>query len=214
MIFPNRCSCCRKVIKWDLQMCNECRAKLPFVEELPWQGLFPEKIGDSPVAFDNAFVGFWYHYPIIGGVLRLKLGRGRKFAYFSADLLTDKLENEEISADLITAVPMRPIKKVIRGYNQAELIASRLSKNLDIPTNFKILMRKRTTFAQHSLNQENRYKYAENAYASMSGHADIRGMKIIICDDVFTTGATMNKCVRLLKELGAEEVYVAVICKT
>lgn len=101
-----------------------------------------------------------------------------------------------------------------RGYNQAQVFAEYLSKNMDIKTDFVLLKRRSTSTEQHTLAKKERLAAAENAYFVSPKAADLSGKRVILCDDIFTSGATVNKCAALLKELGAKSVSVATICRT
>ncbi len=116
--------------------------------------------------------------------------------------------------DLVTCVPMSKTKLLDRKYNQAEVFAKHMSKRLGKSFNGKLLQRKHNNIEQHMLSSEQRRENAENVYHIHNKYNDIKGKNILICDDVITTGATMSKCIRLLKEMGADKVYVAAICTT
>lgn len=214
MLFPNRCPCCKKVISWDVQVCEQCRSTLPYLDETPWQLRYPDGVGGDKILFDYAVSAFSYESPAVEGIYCLKGGRGTNFARFSVGIICDKLENDGITADIITCVPMAKKKKKYRGYNQAEVIAGYLSRSTGIECDFKLLKRKPVSLEQHTLNASERHRLADEIYYINSEHCDISGKSIIICDDVFTTGATMNKCAGLLKSIGAKAVYCATICCT
>lgn len=215
MIFPNRCPCCSRVITWDRLLCEACKSGLPFLDDTPWQIRYPEKTGENPVLFDYAVSAFSYEDIAVKGIYALKNGHGTNFAQYACDVLCDKLENDGMSkADIVTAVPMSRRKKLSRGYNQAEIIAKYLAGNLGLATDFKLLKRTSDSLEQHRLNSRQRHEFAERIYYKNPKGAGLKNKTVIICDDVFTTGATMNKCSAILKEMGAEKVYCVSICCT
>ena len=213
IIFPNRCVSCDKTIAWNETFCDKCGADLPYIEDIPWQAVFAMQT-DDPANFDYANALFWYKGNAKSAVLALKSRYGVNFAKFAAKYLAMKFETDGQSADIITAVPMNAKKVRRRGYNQAQVFADYLSKNMDIKTDFALLKRRSTSTEQHTLAKKERLAAAESAYFISSKASDLSGKRVILCDDIFTSGATVNKCAALLKELGAKSVSVATICRT
>lgn len=105
-------------------------------------------------------------------------------------------------------------KRSLRGYNQAERIAGFAAKRLGKPLTKDLLIHKLNSFEQHTLNYNERQKNAELVFKINSDNRDICGKRILLCDDVVTTGATMNMCAELLKSIGAKDVCGAAICST
>lgn len=214
MLFPNRCPCCGRIIKWDKLICGKCLDSLPFLDDTPWQVRFPSDVSGDDIFFDYAAAVFAYESPAVEGIYCLKSGHGVNFARFAADILCHKLENDGIAADIITCVPMAAGKKRSRGYNQAEILAKYISRKTDIPCDFRLLKRKAVSLEQHTLNAGERHSLAGRIYSLNGAHGDIKGKTVLLCDDVFTTGATMNKCAELLKGAGADKVFCVSICCT
>lgn len=106
--------------------------------------------------------------------------------------------------DLIVAVPLHKKRFVERGYNQAEIIADILTKKINIPM-AKILIRDRATRQQAKLKREERLKNLQDAFC-LVGSMDIKDKKILLVDDVYTTGSTIGECAKILKDAGAFEV--------
>ena len=94
-----------------------------------------------------------------------------------------------------------------RGYNQAEIIASEISEKLRIPVADNLLVKQDTVSSQHYLNRTDRMK---NISAIKLKHRlNLAGRNIILCDDVITTGSTVNRCAQLLKASGAGKILLA-----
>lgn len=217
LVFPARCPACHEVVGWNRYFCPECEKKLEYLEEAPWQALFPAKIGEEEPAFDRAEALFSYEGTAREAVLSFKYRRSRKLAAYAAERLSEKLaENETDRISLVTSVPMHYRKRLDRGYDQAEVLARALSKELGVRCETKLLGHRRRKRSQHELAGKDRFSAAESTYfirKSCEGKKDLlSGECVLLCDDIFTTGSTANKCAKLLKELGAEKVYVAVIC--
>ncbi|MBR4864596.1 MAG: ComF family protein [Oscillospiraceae bacterium] len=115
--------------------------------------------------------------------------------------------------DVITWAPVSFLRRFNRGYDQAELIAVALGKELGIPVK-RLLKKQRHTRAQSTLNGASERKAnIQGAYRAIN-IADIPGKNILLVDDVLTTGATSNECARILKTAGAESICLATVAVT
>lgn len=114
-------------------------------------------------------------------------------------------------ADLIVPVPLFWWKQLWRGYNQALLLAREISEICNIRT-ADVLTRVKNTKTQTRLDEHERRKNVRNAFTLKSG--EVRHKRILLVDDVLTTGATVDECARVLKEAGAENVYSLVAAIT
>lgn len=115
------------------------------------------------------------------------------------------------TADVITSVPLHWWKRLRRGYDQASLLARVMSHETHIEQH-STLKRIKNTRTQTRLNEEQRQQNVRNAFVAKVN--DLEGKKVILVDDVLTTGATMDECARVLKEAGAAEVYSCVAAIT
>ena len=205
---PNRCPVCRKAIRWDELICEDCLGKLPFLDD--------NHIRKCENNVEFVFSLFEYSGAVINGIMNLKLRDGVNLAEYSAKPLCDYLKNQKIAdeIDLITSVPMRAIIKRDRGYNQAEIIAKYVSKELNKPVNNKLLKCRHSKSIQHELNRIDRLKNAEKSYVQKNKHSDVKNKNILICDDVITTGATIGACAEVLKSIGARKIFAVTICST
>ena len=111
---------------------------------------------------------------------------------------------------MIIPVPIHESKLKQRCYNQAELIADELSGSMGIPINNKYIMRIRKTTPMKELSNEERVKNLQNAFQICNN--SIRYNKVLIVDDIYTTGATVDACARCFKESGTDKVYVVTLC--
>jgi len=111
--------------------------------------------------------------------------------------------------DLIISVPLHPIKEKARGYNQAHLIGKALSRKLHIPYANHIIYRKKNTLPQKTLSDKERTKNIKNAFSTRENilKCDIMNKHIMIVDDIYTTGSTIDSIAEILKAHGASEVY-------
>lgn len=145
---------------------------------------------------------------------RFKYQRELWFEPFLADLLLREalpvLRGQKW--DFITPVPLHPVKHREREFNQAGLLARHLSDAATIPLNDKLLRRVSPTTTQTLLTREQRAENMRGAFAVRNG-VKLNGEKIILIDDVFTTGATTSACAKALKTVGAGDVCVWTVAR-
>lgn len=147
--------------------------------------------------------------PVLDIIHRYKYQRQLWFEPFLADLLIREaapaLARENWS--MIVPVPLHSAKEREREFNQAERLALHLSRATKIPLNTKLLQRVEPTQTQTRLTREQRAKNVQKAFALQPG-ADLAGGRVIVLDDVFTTGATTSACAKVLRAAGADDVCV------
>jgi ComF family protein len=145
---------------------------------------------------------------------RFKYQRELWFEPFLADLLLREalpvLRGQKW--DFIAPVPLHPVKQREREFNQAGVLARYLSNAATIPLNDKLLRRVSPTATQTLLTREQRAENMRGAFAVRNG-AKLNGEKVIILDDVFTTGATTSACAKALKTAGAGDVCVWTVAR-
>ena len=124
----------------------------------------------------------------------------------------NKIYNFIKDYDIIISVPMYKTKKTKRGYNQAEIIAKEIGKTKLITYEKKILVKTKNTETQSSLNKTNRLNNIKGAFKIQNAEK-IRNKKVIIFDDIYTTGATANECAKIVKQAGVKEVSILTIAK-
>ena len=111
------------------------------------------------------------------------------------------------SLDLIIPVPLHWTRRLKRKYNQSALLGKSLGKNMEIPYSDKYLKRIKRTESQGKKKRRDRQKNVKNAFRVV--HTDeIKGKRVLLIDDVMTTGATLNECARILKKSGAKDIKV------
>lgn len=160
---------------------------------------------------DKAYSGWNYEEGIHDAIHNLKYSDRARLGTELGTLLGRELSSEiSGSIDLITAVPLHPVKLRERGYNQARFIALGLGKYLNIPVHDNLIYRRKYTESQTMLSQSARL---ENVHAAFEVKKNVDNLKIGLVDDVLTTGSTISSCAQALKSKGAQ-VVVAVTCST
>jgi ComF family protein len=140
---------------------------------------------------------------------RYKYNRALWFEPFLAGLLISRAAPALASETwhYIVPVPLFPVKKREREFNQAERLAARLGRAANIEVNKGLLRRVKPTVTQTRLTREQRAANVREAFAFCGGKK-LHGEKIVLLDDVLTTGATTNACARALRKAGAGEICV------
>lgn len=206
LIYPQTCGICGKIVNEPI--CTKCRNKL---EELAVCNIH----NYSHQSFTRHFYLFTYK-----GIIREKI-IAYKFsnqAYLHEMFVNFMIKNEKICGflkkyDIIIPVPISKKRKQKRGYNQSQIIAKKLAKeldNLELVTN--VLKKQKDIVPQSTLSQEERKQNIKNAY-KIQNEQIIKNKTIVLLDDVFTTGSTVEECSRMLKLAGAKQVDVITIAK-
>ncbi len=115
--------------------------------------------------------------------------------------------------DLLMPVPIHPSRLREREFNQSLLLADRLNSRLQLPLSFDNLVRLRSTAPQTELSRSARLKNLRRAFA-IRRPDEVREKRILLIDDVFTTGTTVNECAKALRKAGAADVYVCTLART
>ncbi len=210
LFFPNRCPACDSIINYDELICKECIVKLEQskTDENNVCAVCGKSYCENHdyLYYVRAVSCFYYEKEAKNGIISLKKGN-KNFGYYLAEVLSEKIISDNIikNADFITAVPMSKQSFRKRGYNQAHILASEISHKTGIPLLEKVLFKNKSK-AQHTLSRVERQW---NVSAFYSEYTDLSGKKIILCDDVLTTGSTMNRCAQLLINMDADCVYAA-----
>jgi ComF family protein len=126
--------------------------------------------------------------------------------------LVKVFKNTGWEVDIITPVPLGVARQRERGYNQASLIARPIALKLKIPFLPKVLERTRETNSQVDLTLEQRQENVAGAFKARS--PDVLGRKILVVDDITTSGSTLNSCADALFEAGAEKVFGLTLART
>lgn len=204
VFFPPRCVLCRGVSPSGSLCCPTCRQQNP-------PGQQPLRYGDGSPQQPWSVLGcaFAYQGRVCQAISRFKFqGDLRAGAYLGASMVTLLKEGfPQGKFEVVVPVPMPPERQRMRGYNQAQLLAQQVAEALGIPLVPQALQR-RGAFAQHELTIG--FRRREAAYSFLPGQADLAGKRVLLVDDILTTGNTVACCCRLLLQMGAAEVAVLV----
>lgn len=209
--FPVTCPFCGKVISFRLDSCEECRKNLSFLTDVCERCGKRKCICDRLVYLDRVFAPFVYEGSVEFSIHRFKFQGHPEYATVFARYIVGYygLNRLKEDFDCIAFVPMIRSHQRERGYNQAEELAKAIGNFSGLPVLSHALIKTRKTPAQHFLSYEERIINLSGAFSP--GNDSFSGKRVLLCDDVYTTGTTLNECSRVLKNNGAVQVTGAVI---
>lgn len=187
------CEKCGKILKegYDLPLCTDCMEIEHFFEK-----------GFSCMEYGKAERELIHNFKY-----KDKAYLGRKMS----EIMFDRISVEDIEVDLVIPVPMYEKKQQKRGYNQAGILAKCLAKSMKVRYGNNILIRQIETEAMSSLGVEDRRENIKNAFTVKAKWGTmVQGKKILLVDDIYTTGSTVDACSDALLQAGAEQVFVFV----
>lgn len=160
-----------------------------------------------PKSFCRGFPAYLYVGGIQKAIYAFKYHNQRDYAAFFAARMHEQVGEAvcRLKVDGLVPVPVHAAKKRKRGYNQAELLAIELGKCWNIPVFTDCLIREKDTAPQKELNDLQRMHNLKNAFKS--GTNAVKLNKVLLVDDIYTTGATVEACSRVLTDMGVETVY-------
>ena len=227
-LFPPLCLGCSCVLpdNPDAVFCFDCLGRLTFLTGscCPVCGvIFP----DSPAGehlcgsciekrpwFTRARAAVVYEGAVLEAIHHFKYGHqviaGSQLARFLADFDFAGVEREVF--DVILPVPLHARRLRERGFNQSLILARALGEKFGIPVDFSLLKRRKFTLTQTGLDKGEREKNIKGAFEVVHRER-LTGKKIILVDDVFTTGATVNECARTLRKAGTGDITVLTLAR-
>ncbi len=195
---------CYNCLNCDIEMeniglCFECKSKVEFCASI--------KEIENVKVYSVAYYG----YSIKKLILDFKYKSNFNCAEYLGKLLLDKLKDIDKEFEYITYVPSSSKKLKERGFNQCEVLAKYLYENKDIPC-AKLLTKTNKTKEQKLLTAKGRQENMKNAF-SLIEDKKYEGLKILLIDDVITTGATIESCIKELKKIKDIDLTVLVIAR-
>lgn len=202
LLFPPKCVLCGAILEKDeLDLCRDCRVNAP---EYPIGRLKPQ--------FLDSFAAIWYYEDTVRrSLLRYKFYGARHYAQCYGRILAMKLLQEYPEGfDVLTWVPISRLRKLRRGYDQVELLARAVGAELGMEPR-PLLKKVRHNPPQSGIvGQAQRRANVLGIYRAEQ-EEEIIGKRILLLDDILTTGATAGECARVLLTAGAAEVHCAVV---
>ncbi len=225
LIFPVKCPVCGRALG-ERQICGACRERMPLVTEpccrhcgKPVLSPRTEYCRDCSAreSFLDEGTALWIYTEKMKRVMAdFKYGGCEADAGVYADeLLRHRIDRfRRWRPDYLVPVPLHRKRRWFRGYNQAEAVAEHVGRAMGIPVAGDCLIRARQTRPQKELDDVQRRENVRNAIFPGSGEMRdaLRGSRVMLIDDIYTTGATLEACGKVLRDMGVCKVYFACLC--
>ena len=220
LLYPPVCTICGANVRASEYLCDQCEAKTarviaPFCQKCsePFEGAITDAFtcancAHRTIHFDAAVAAYRSRGIVRQIIHTFKYGRQIYLRHLVARWLYAALDDERLSNrrfDIIIPVPLHPTRQRERGFNQASLLAELLSAEISIQSK-PALERIRYTTTQTSLDRAERMENLHKAFR-LRKNADVRRLRVLLIDDVLTTGSTLSECARVLKRAGAISVH-------
>ena len=216
-IFPKTCPMCDKVIYPYQDICDACERKLEYVSEpkckkcgKPIRLMEQEYCMDCTKHvhyYEQGIAACVYSEQVKKSIYKFKYHNRRGYSEFYGKAIAAKYQKQiqAWKADVLIPVPIHYKRYVKRGYNQSKLLAKQLSKQLNIPMDSSILQRSINTKPQKELNVKDRLKNLESAFKITENV--VKYKQVIIVDDIYTTGSTIDACAKILMDAGVKKIF-------
>lgn len=200
-LFPPRCPVCKEIVDERHQLCTTCAEKI----------LRLDFYSEPPAPLEKVLRVARYREGLQPLLHKLKFDNNLNVLPALKKILDDVAERDEIlkllrGIDFAVPVPLHSERFKERGFNQTEKIFADFLSKKNLPLR-KLLIRRVATPKLYKFGRAERQKILKGAFAATE-LVDLRGKKILIVDDIFTTGTTVSECAKVLKSLGAEKVSV------
>lgn len=217
IVSPRTCPMCDCILHKQENICSECNGKIVYITE-PKCKKCGKELGDGRKEYCidcsmkkhyfkmNVSV-FKYSNMVSKSLYKFKYHNRRSYGkYYGEAIVMNCIDDiRRWGCDVIIPVPIHYKKRIKRGYNQATLIAKELGERVNIPVDDKYLYRVVNTKPMKELEKNERKKNVEKAFKIYK--SVVKYKKIILVDDIYTTGSTLDECSKALLEAGAEEVF-------
>lgn len=202
LLFPDKCVLCGAILEnHELDLCHRCRVEAPVCP-----------ISRKNYPFIDSWIALWYYEGNVRrSLLRYKFHGRRNYADSYGRMLAMKLSTEDrVDVDLVTWIPISPKRRRKRGFDQVELLAQRISAELEIPCVCTLRKVRHNKPQSGIVGDAQRRANVLGAYEAVNREA-IHGKRVLLLDDIVTTGATAGEAARVLLTAGAKRVDLGVV---
>ena len=222
ILFPKFCLGCQKEGSY---LCNDCLATIEITEYLFCPGCQKRKDDGRPCKICQRFVkldGLYFATPYQNRLVKELINKFKyeplikELAKSLASLIITHfqiLRKQDLSCFALIPIPLGKKRLKWRGFNQAEEIAKELANFLEVPLWTNVLSKIKRTLPQVKIEEKNKRKGNVLGIFNCRNPERIKNKKILLVDDVYTTGSTMNEAAKVLKKVGAREVWGAVVAR-
>ena len=198
-LYPKHCPFCKTVISKNLVICDNCNRSIKReinIRKILIEGFNKEVICIAPFSYKDKIRTAICDYKFKG------------YLDYS-DLFSKEISDVYIryfkDIDFITSVPLHKNRQKERGFNQSEVLASKIGKIINVPHK-ELLVKCKSNKVQHNLPKYERVENVKGVYA-VADKVEVYGKNILLCDDIITTGNTLKECAKVLLKAGAKDVY-------
>ncbi len=216
LLFPLRCPVCDRIVRpWGEKICKECLGKLKLLTP-PWcmkcgkKLLVEEELCSDCRSRAHQFIrgrALYEYSSAAPCIYRMKYSGRQEYADFFGEEIARYLKDfiRRVSPDGLVPIPLHRRRLCRRGYNQAKLLADAISRYTGIPVYDKILIRVKNTKPLKRQNPQERQNNLKKAFNIAQN--DVKLNTIIIVDDIYTTGSTMDEAAAVLAQAGVQRIY-------
>ena len=216
LLFPLHCPVCDEIVTPSGEkICLKCLGRLKLLTP-PWCVKCGKKLaGEGELCTDcrgreHQFIrgrALYEYESAAPSVYRFKYGGRREYAEFFGEQMAEYLGDyvRDVNPDALIPVPLHRRRKLQRGYNQAQLLAQAVGERLGVPVCTDLLVRSKNTRPLKYQNYEERQNNLKKAFNVARN--DVKLKKIILIDDIYTTGCTIDEAAKALEAVGVSEVY-------
>lgn len=227
LVFPRRCAICGNIcIPKEHMVCRECQSK-PLIIQEPRCKKCSKPIASEELEYCydcnskefhyNRGISLWLYDEVMKeSIIRFKYKGCKEYVNFYVDEILKHLGEEirAIAPDVLLPVPVHKSRQRQRGYNQAGLLAVELGRRMNIMVKTDVLIRTIKTQPQKELSNVERMRNLEKAFSVSDkyGNNISKFHKLMIIDDIYTTGSTIEACAKVLQKAGVREIYFLTLC--
>ena len=223
ILFPRRCPVCGEIVKpAGSLICPSCFQELSFVKNPTCKKCGKEILNETlefcescvthPRSFEYGAALLNYNETARESMVKIKYKNKREYLDFYGAAMAVRFENtiRRMVVDVIVPIPIHRSRRRKRGFNQAEILAKVIGERLGVPVASDALVRSKKTLPQKELSASERLRNLSGAFTM--GKLDGSVRSVLLVDDIYTTGSTIEACTQVLKKAGIETVFFAVIC--
>lgn len=214
ILFPRRCPLCGVVIYRNERICSRCSKDMEFIRRpicrICGRPLYSCNCGREGYAFVRNVSPLVYTKAAKRGIHRMKFNNAPSSAIYFGKLMANVVRAEYLDMgihfDCVLGVPMYSDDYRKRGYNQANLLAQTVAEELELPYNGRALVKVQKNNAQHTLSYQERKRNIQGVFRVARTEV-VYDRVVLLCDDVTTSGSTLNECALTLRNAGSKAVY-------
>lgn len=208
LLYPPKCVFCHRLLKKDDgedAVCADCRRSIEILS-------YPACMVIPPDYIDGCYAPMYYEGDVRNSLLRYKFNGNSFYSETYAEIVCSAFTSGELDCDIVTWVPLARKRMRKRGYDQAMLIAKGIADRLAVPC-LRTLVKVKNIRPQSSVGDAaERRNNIKNAYVPYEKY-DLRGKKILLVDDIVTTGSTFSECARVLRNSGASVIKAVAVAR-